>query len=274
MEFQNVWFSYQDQDQDQEQENRTDATAPAEDEADWILRDVSFSVAPGEKVAFVGATGAGKTTVINLLTRLYDVSRGRILLDGRDVRSLRQTDLRHRVATVLQDVVLFSGSIADNISLGRKDMGVAGVIDAARAVEAHGFIERLPDGYDTEVRERGSNFSAGQRQLLSFARALAHGADILVLDEATSSIDTETEAQIQRGIHVLLEQQTSIAVAHRLSTIRDVDRIYVLVKGRIVDSGRHDELVARDGVYARLYRLQYQLQEAHDPTPTSARGTR
>ncbi len=238
VEFRNVWFAYQGD--------------------DWVLRDVSFVVEPGEKVAFVGATGAGKTTIIKLLTRTYDVTRGTIEVDGVDVRDMTQRDLRRRVATVLQDVVLFSGSVADNISLGRDDLGPEIIERCARSVEAHGFIEGLPEGYDTPVRERGSNFSAGQRQLLSFARALAHGADILVLDEATSSIDTETEALIQRGIHVLMENQTSIAIAHRLSTIRDADRIYVIDDGAIAESGRHDELLAREGLYARLYRLQAQ----------------
>jgi ATP-binding cassette subfamily B multidrug efflux pump len=244
VEFQDVWFAYQDQ--------------------DWVLRGISFAVEPGEKVALVGATGAGKTTVIKLLTRLYDVTRGRILLDGVDVRELPQAELRRRVATVLQDVVLFSGSVADNIGLGRPDIGRDAIERAARSVQAHRFVEALPQGYDTPVRERASNLSAGQRQLLSFARALAHGADVLVLDEATSSIDRETEAMVQRGIHVLMERQTSIAIAHRLSTIRDVDRIYVLRGGRIVETGSHDELLAAGGLYQRLYRLQVQERPARE----------
>jgi ATP-binding cassette subfamily B protein len=164
------------------------------------------------------------------------------------------------VALVLQDVFLFSGTVAENIALGRRDLDEADVMRAARAVEAGTFIERLPEGYATEVRERGTNFSAGQRQLLSFARALAHGADILVLDEATSSIDSETEALIQQGIHVLMEGKTAIAIAHRLSTIRDVDRIYVLHKGRLVEWGGHDELLEREGAYHRLYHLQASSQ--------------
>jgi ABC-type multidrug transport system fused ATPase/permease subunit len=213
-------------------------------------------VEPGERIAIVGPTGAGKTTAIKLLTRLVEPDRGEVLVDGVDVRELSQRALRSRVATVLQDVVLFSGSVASNIALGRADLSREDIERCARAVEAHEFISRLPQGYDTSVSERGSNFSAGQRQLLSFARALAHGADILVLDEATSSIDSETEAAIQRGIHVLLANQTSIAIAHRLSTIRDVDRIYVLDRGRIAESGSHDQLVARGGLYARLVRLQ------------------
>lgn len=244
VEFFNVWFSYD------ETEGRT------EDEIDWVLRDVSFVVKPGEKVAFVGATGAGKTTIIKLLTRLYDVDRGVVRVDGIDVREMPQQELRRRIASVLQDVFLFNGNVARNIALGRGDLDEEGVQRAAKAVEAHDFIERLPEGYDTEVLERGANFSTGQRQILSFARALAHGAHILVLDEATSAIDTETEAAIQRGIHVLMEGKTAIAIAHRLSTIRDVDRIHVLKDGRLVESGAHSTLIAADGHYARLYRLQ------------------
>jgi ATP-binding cassette subfamily B protein len=236
IEFDHVWFAYQGE--------------------DWVLRDLSLRVEPGERVALVGATGAGKTSVIKLLTRLYDVNRGRVLLDGVDVRELPQRELRRRVATVLQDVFLFSGTLAENLSLGRADVGDAEIERAARAVEAHRFVERLPDGWATAVRERGSNFSTGQRQLLSFARALVHGADVLVLDEATSSIDTETEALVQRGIHVLLEGKTAIVIAHRLSTIEDVDRIFVLDHGRVVESGPHAELLAAGGAYARLHRLQ------------------
>ena len=244
VEFEGVWFSYQDT------EGRSD------DEVDWVLRDVSFRVGPGEKAAFVGATGAGKTTIMKLLTRLYDVDRGSVRVDGIDVKEIPQQDLRRRIATVLQDVFLFSGSVARNLALGRSDLSLPDIVRAAEAVEAHPFVERLPDGYETEVLERGANFSTGQRQILSFARALAHGAHILVLDEATSAIDTETEAAIQRGIHVLMEDKTAIAIAHRLSTIRDVDTIHVLKDGRLVESGSHDVLVAQSGHYARLYRLQ------------------
>lgn len=252
VEFDHVWFSYQDTD------------GVPEDEVDWILRDVSFTVDVGRKVAFVGATGAGKTTIIKLLTRLYDVDRGAIRVDGIDVRDLPQEDLRRRVATVLQDVFLFSGSVARNIALGRGELDQEAVLRAARAVEADPFIRRLQAGYDTEVFERGANFSTGQRQILSFARALAHDAHILVLDEATSAIDTETEAAIQRGIHVLMEGKTAIAIAHRLSTIRDVDTIYVLKEGRLVESGPHDVLLAQGGHYARLHRLQSENQGGAD----------
>ena len=252
VEFDHVWFSYQDTD------------GVDEDEVDWILRDVSFTVDVGRKVAFVGATGAGKTTVIKLLTRLYDVDRGAVRVDGIDVRDLPQQDLRRRVATVLQDVFLFSGSVARNIALGRDDVSQEEIEEAARSVEADPFIRRLPEGYGTEVFERGANFSTGQRQILSFARALAHDAHILVLDEATSAIDTETEAAIQRGIHVLMEGKTAIAIAHRLSTIRDVDTIHVLKDGRLVESGPHDALLARGGHYARLHELQSENQGASE----------
>jgi len=235
--FENVWFAYQGD--------------------EWILRDVSFRVAPGERVAFAGTTGAGKTTIIKLLARLYEANRGRITLDGVDLRDLPQAELRQRVAMVLQDVFLFSGSVAANIGLERPDISRSEIEAAARAVQAHRFIERLPEGYDTELRERGSDLSAGQRQLLSFARALAHGADILVLDEATSSIDPETELLVERGLHALFRGRTSLVIAHRLSTIQDADRIYVLHRGCIVESGTHAELMAAQSYYHRLHRLQF-----------------
>jgi len=241
VEFDDVWFAYNDE--------------------EWVLRGVSFRVAPGERVALVGHTGAGKTSVVKLLTRLYEPQRGRIRLDGVDLRDLPQAEIRRRIATVLQEVFLFSGTVAENIGLGREDLELEDLERAARSVEAHRFIERLPRGYQTVLRERGADLSLGQRQLLSFARAVAHGADVLVLDEATSAIDTETEAAIQRGIHVLMEGRTAIAVAHRLSTIRDVDRIYVMHHGSVVERGRHAELLAQRGVYHRLYQLQYRAQE-------------
>ena len=234
-----------------------------------MLRDVSFRVEPGQSAAFVGATGAGKTTIIKLLTRLYDVDRGAIRIDGVDLREWPQSELRRRVAMVLQDVFLFSGSIEQNLALGREEIDRERVQRAAIAVQADRFIARLPQGYATEVRERGTNLSAGQRQLLSFARALAHGADVLVLDEATSAIDSETEALVQEGIRVLLEGKTALVIAHRLSTIQDADCIHVLHKGQLVESGTHDELIARAGVYQRLYRLQY----AEQPAP-ARRGRR
>jgi ATP-binding cassette subfamily B protein len=236
--FDHVWFAYNNE--------------------DWILRDVSFRVAPGEKVALVGSTGAGKTSIIKVLTRLYEVNRGAIRLDGVDLRELPQRELRQRVAMVLQDVFLFSGTVASNIGLERGDVTPAQIERAARAVEAHRFIEKLPHGYDTVLRERGSDLSGGQRQLLSFARALAHGGDVLVLDEATSSVDPETEVLVQHGIHALMEGRTSIVIAHRLSTIQDVDRIHVLHHGRIVETGSHDQLLAKRGAYWRLYQLQFE----------------
>jgi ATP-binding cassette subfamily B protein len=239
VEFENVWFAYNG--------------------GEWVLRDLSLRVESGEKVALVGATGAGKTTLIKLLTRLYDVDRGRILIDGVDLRDLPQSELRSRVTTVLQDVFLFSGTVADNISLGRPGIDRAAVERAARSVQVDRFIEALPEGYGSQLRERGANLSAGQRQLLSFARALAAESDVLVLDEATSSIDTETEELIQRGIRLLMEGKTAIAIAHRLSTVRDVDRIYVLHRGQLVESGRHDQLLELGGFYHRLYHLQSEL---------------
>jgi ABC-type multidrug transport system fused ATPase/permease subunit len=242
VEFDRVWFSYRGGE-------------------DWVLRDVSLRVEPGQSAAIVGATGSGKTTLIKLLTRLYDVDRGSIRIDGVDLREWPQRELRQRVAMVLQDVFLFSGTVEHNVALGRADIDRERVRRAARAVQAERFIERLPAGYDTEVRERGTNFSAGQRQLLSFARALAQKPEILLLDEATSSVDTETEALIQDALHQLMSGKTSIVVAHRLSTIQDVDRIYVLHHGELRESGRHDELLAQRGLYWRLYQLQYAVQE-------------
>jgi ABC-type multidrug transport system fused ATPase/permease subunit len=236
--FDHVWFAYQNE--------------------DWILKDVSFRVAPGEKVALVGSTGAGKTSIIKVLTRLYEVNRGAIRLDGIDLRELPQRELRQRIAMVLQDVFLFSGTVASNIGLERGDVTPAQIERAARAVEAHRFIEKLPQSYDTVLRERGSDLSGGQRQLLSFARALAHGGDVLVLDEATSSVDPETEVLVQHGIHALMAGRTSIVIAHRLSTIQDVDRIHVLHHGRIVETGSHEQLLAKRGAYWRLYQLQFE----------------
>lgn len=264
VEFEDVWFSY-------DTAGRR-PTRPGEEGVDWILCGVSFRVEPGEKVAFVGATGAGKTTIIKLLTRLYDVDHGAVRVDGHDVRDLPQRDLRRRVASVLQDVFLFSGSVTRNIALGRDDeIDAETVRRASAAVEADPFIRRLPRGYETEVLERGANFSTGQRQILSFARALCHGAHILVLDEATSAIDSETEAAIQRGIHVLMEGKTAIAIAHRLSTIRDVDRIHVLKDGRLVESGPHEALLAAGGHYARLYRLQSERLQSEGEADAPAR---
>ena len=234
--FEHVWFAYRNE--------------------DWVLRDVSFRVAAGEHVAIVGATGSGKTTLIKLLDRLYDVGRGRILVDGIDVRDWDPRALRGKIAVVLQDVFLFSGPVETNITLGRRDISRAAVEAAAAHVNADGFIRRM-GGYDALLRERGSNLSGGQRQLLAFARALAHDPTILVLDEATSSVDPATEWLVQDALTKLLARRTAVVIAHRLSTIETADRILVMHKGELREEGAHAELLARGGIYARLHRMQY-----------------
>jgi ATP-binding cassette subfamily B protein len=234
--FDHVWFAYRDE--------------------EWVLRDVSLRVGAGERVAIVGATGSGKTTLVKLLDRLYDVQRGRILVDGVDVRDWDPAALRRRIAVVLQDVFLFSGPVQTNITLGRPDIPRAAVEASAVHVNADGFIRRL-GGYEARIRERGSNLSGGQRQLLAFARALAHDPAILVLDEATSSVDPETEWLVQDALGKLLEDRTALVIAHRLSTIESADRIVVLHRGELREEGTHAELLARGGIYARLYRMQY-----------------
>jgi len=235
----NVWFAYKNE--------------------DWALQDVSLEVERGQTVALVGATGAGKSTVINLISRLYDVQRGQVLFDGRDVRAFRQDDLRRRMAIVLQDVFLFSGTIADNIRLGNRAIGDERVREAARYVNADPFISRLPKGYENEVLERGATLSVGQKQLLAFARAVAVNPDLLILDEATANIDTETEALIQDALAKLMRDRTCIIVAHRLSTIQNADKIVLFHHGRIHEQGTHQELLQRDGLYRRLYDLQYKV---------------
>jgi ABC-type multidrug transport system fused ATPase/permease subunit len=233
-----------------------------------VLRDVSFRVAPGEKVAIVGATGAGKTTIISLLSRFYDVTQGAIRVDGLDVREWDEAALRRSIGVVLQDVFLFSGTIEENLRLG-DDIPSERLEAAAREVHADRFISRLTGGFAAEVKERGATFSTGEKQLLSFARALAFDPRILVLDEATSSVDTDTELLIQDALHRLMRGRTSIVIAHRLSTIQDVDRIVVLHKGQIRELGTHQELLALKGIYSRLYALQYQSQERGAGTPAS-----
>ena len=247
--FEHVWFAYRGE--------------------EWVLRDVSFRVAAGEHVAIVGATGSGKTTLVKLLDRLYDVGRGRILVDGIDVRDWDPQALRRRIAVVLQEVFLFSGPVETNITLGRTDCSRAAVEAAAAHVNADGFIRRL-GGYEALLRERGSNLSGGQRQLLAFARALAHDPAVLVLDEATSSVDPETEWLVQDALAKLLAGRTAVVIAHRLSTIETADRILVMHKGGLREEGTHAELLARGGIYARLYRLQYG-GEAPPVEPAAAR---
>ncbi|WP_243663771.1 ABC transporter ATP-binding protein [Rhodothermus marinus] len=225
-----------------------------------MLRDVSFTVEPGQHLAIVGATGAGKTTIINLLLRFYDVQRGQILVDGHDVRDYALRDLRRHIGLVLQDVFLFSGTVLDNITLGDPSIPFEKVQEAARLIGADRFIERLPNGYFQDVRERGLTLSHGQRQLLSFVRALVYDPEVLVLDEATSSVDTETEQLIQRAMETLLRGRTAIIIAHRLSTIQHADQILVMHRGEIRERGTHQELLARDGLYRKLYELQFMEQ--------------
>jgi ATP-binding cassette subfamily B protein len=230
-------------------------------EPTFVLRDISFEVKPGERVGVVGATGAGKSTLINLLLRFYDVTHGRILIDGVDVRDMDLGELRRLFGLVLQDVHLFSGTIAANIRLGETSITDQDVRRAAEAVHANRFIERLANGYDSPVAERGATLSVGQKQLLSFARALAFDPRVLVLDEATSSIDTETELLIRDALGVLMADRTTIAIAHRLSTIQDMDKILVLHKGHLREVGSHQQLLAQRGIYYKLYQLQYRDQE-------------
>lgn len=241
VEFRNVWFAYNHQ--------------------DWVLRDVSFVIDPGDMTAIVGHTGAGKTTLTNLLLRFYDIQKGQILLDGVDIRELDLTELRRQFGIVLQDPFLFSGTIASNIRLGTDGIGEEAVLGALETVNLGDFVQSLPDGLGHEVRERGATLSVGQKQLLSFARALAHDPRFLILDEATSSVDTHTEHLIRSALERLIEHRTSIVIAHRLSTVQRADRILVFHKGKLREQGTHQELLAQRGIYYKLYQLQYRDQE-------------
>lgn len=255
--FKNVWFTYDKVTQEDVARDHTEDGEPI----NWILRDVSFTIKPGQTAAIVGATGAGKTTIINLLLRFYDIQKGEILIDGIDVRKYRFKDLRQHIGLVLQDVFLFSGTVQRNLTLEEPSLTLEQVQEAARMIGADDFIQRLPNGYQQDVRERGASLSHGQRQLLSFVRALVYDPEVLVLDEATSSVDTETEQIIQHALERLLEGRTSLVIAHRLSTIRDADNILVMHKGHLHEQGTHDELLAQDGLYRKLYELQYKEQE-------------
>lgn len=241
IEFRNVWFAYNDD--------------------NFVLKSISFRVKPGQTVAFVGATGAGKSSITNLMTRLYEFQRGEILIDGIDIRSLDPQELRRNTAIVLQDVFLFSADVATNISLGNETISEEKIRSSAHLVGADHFISRLPEGFHSQVKERGAILSVGEKQLISFARALAYDPSILILDEATSSIDTESEQMIQRAIEKLLVGRTSIVIAHRLSTIQKADNIIVLHHGEIREQGTHDELLRHGGIYRKLYELQYKDQE-------------
>jgi ATP-binding cassette subfamily B protein len=242
IEFENVWFAYHGE--------------------DWVLRDVSFHIAPGETVAVVGHTGAGKTTLISLLLRFYDVRRGSIKLGGVDLREFDPLELRRQFGVVLQDPYLFTGTLEENIRLGTEAIRREQVEEAAEQVNLLDFIRALPEGFGHSIRERGSGLSTGQKQLIGFARALAHDPRYLILDEATSSVDTETEIRVREALGRMVEGRTSIVIAHRLSTIQRADRILVMHKGRLRESGAHQQLLALRGIYWKLYQLQYKDQEA------------
>lgn len=240
--FEKVWFAYVNE--------------------NWVLKDISFLIEPGETVAIVGHTGSGKTTITNLLNRFYTIQQGIIKIDDRDIMRLSPEYLRKNIGVVLQDVFLFSGSVLDNITLRNPAISREQVVAAAKMIDMHDFIMRLPGGYDYNVKERGATLSLGQRQLLSFIRALLYDPSILILDEATSSIDTESELLIQKATETLVSGRTSIVIAHRLSTIRKADKIIVLDKGILVEMGTHEALMEKNGFYARLHRMQFQHQEA------------
>jgi ATP-binding cassette subfamily B protein len=298
IEFDHVWFAYRDVDRGNEHVEKTDRVGtaalgrPAEPSSagsslsmsraaasdfapDWVLRDVTLTIEPGETVAIVGHTGAGKTTLISLLLRFYDVQKGAVRIDGVDVKDMDLADLRSRFGVVLQDPFLFSGTIRGNIRLGTKRIQDADVEKAAEDVNLADFIRALPKGFDEEVRERGSTLSTGQKQLISFARALAHEPKILILDEATSSVDTETEFRVRDALNRMVEGRTSLIIAHRLSTVQRADKIIVMHKSQVREMGTHQQLLAQRGIYFKLYQLQYKDQElnvARAPSPANADG--
>ena len=238
IEFKNVWFAY--------------------NEGEWILKDVSFKVEAKQTVAFVGSTGSGKTTILSLICRNYDIQRGEILIDGINIRKIKISSLRRHFGQMLQDVFLFSGTIRSNIILGEENISDEEILETCRYVNANHFIDKLKDGLDEEVRERGNNFSAGQRQLLSFARTIIHKPSVMILDEATANIDTETEILIQDSLEKMMNIGTMLMVAHRLSTIQHADNIIVLSHGEIVEQGNHFELLEKKGKYHSLYMLQFE----------------
>jgi ATP-binding cassette subfamily B multidrug efflux pump len=266
IEFDHVWFAYREG-LAESSDGRMGTAVPgrplerSSTEPDWVLRDVSFAIDPGETVAIVGHTGAGKTTLISLLLRFYDVQKGAVRIDGVDVKEMDLSDLRSRFGVVLQDPFLFTGTIAGNIRLGTQRIADSDIESAAEDVNLADFIRALPKGFDEEVRERGTTLSTGQKQLISFARALAHEPKILILDEATSSVDTETEFRVRDALNRMVEGRTSLIIAHRLSTVQRADRIIVMHKGQVREVGTHQQLLAQRGIYYKLYQLQYKDQE-------------
>jgi ATP-binding cassette, subfamily B, multidrug efflux pump len=257
IEFDHVWFSYRDV----SDEGKGHPGAGSNSTPDWVLRDVTFTIQPGETIAIVGHTGAGKTTLISLLLRFYDVQKGAVRIDGVDVKDMDLADLRGRFGVVLQDPFLFTGTIGGNIRLGTQRIQDEHIARAAEDVNLIDFIRDLPNGFNEEVRERGSTLSTGQKQLISFARALAHDPKILILDEATSSVDTETEFKVREALSRMVEGRTSLIIAHRLSTVQRADKIIVMHKGQLREMGTHQELLAKRGIYYKLYQLQYKDQE-------------
>jgi ATP-binding cassette subfamily B protein len=263
IEFDHVWFAYRTVPGESSSKSPTGSSehASADAEPDWVLRDVSFTLEPGETVAVVGHTGAGKTTLISLLMRFYDVQKGSIRIDDVDIKDMDISDLRRRFGVVLQDPFLFTGTVESNIRLGTGWIKDEDVERAAEEVNIADFIRTLPHGFEEEVRERGSTLSTGQKQLISFARALAHDPKILILDEATSSVDTETEFRVRDALTRMVEGRTSLIIAHRLSTIQRADKIIVMHKGKVREIGSHQQLLANRGIYYKLYQLQYKDQE-------------